>query len=196
MAYQNNIPQGNQRLSDSQGDLLANFQAIKQLIDVNHATFGNANEGKHNFVSLPSQSGDPVTLASEMALYTKLVTGVPQMFLRNQTNGSVVNFTSATASPTNGSTTLPSGIIIKWGSGTTAAGGSQTVTFATAFPGGILTCYATIAVSAGSNVNAEANDRDVRIYGYNSTTLSVVTYVNNTARTRAAQPYTWFAIGY
>lgn len=195
MAYSNAIPQATDQLATSQADLLNNFVAIQTLVDVNHYTFntGGALEGKHRFVQLPRQVAAPATSATEMALYTKAVAGVTQMFIRPESSGTEVNFTSATKAVT-GEATLPSGIKIKWGSGVTNGAGLQTITFANAFTT-IYTAYATISVVGGSNVNAEANDRVVRIYNYDNTQLQVVTYIQRVDRQRAANAYTWFAIG-
>ncbi len=196
MAYNSNIPQPGDALDQSQADLLANFQALKALIDINHETFGDPNEGKHKWISLPEQSAGPATAVNEMAVYVKAVSGVSQLFLRNENSGSEVDFTSATTSNSNGTLTLPSGIILKWGRATTAAGGSSTITFTDAFPTAILTAYATTAVVGGANTNAEANDRFVRVYNYTTTQLQAVAYIQKVTRDRAAQAYTWFAVGH
>ena len=196
MAYNQNIPQATDTISSSQAEILANFQALKTLIDINHGTFGAADEGKHKYVTMPEQSSAPTTAADEMALYTKAVSGVTQMFLRNEGSGTEVDFTSATKSNSNGTLTLPCGIILKWGRATTNASGLSTVNFTTAFPTAVLTAYASTAVVGGSNTNSSSYDVDVRIYNYTTSLLSAVTYSNNTARTRLAYTYTWFAIGY
>lgn len=196
MAFNPNIPQPDDFQDESQTQLLANFQALKTLIDVNHETFGSANEGKHKYVTLPEQSSAPATSTNEMALYTKAVSGVTQMFLKNENSGSEVNFTSATKTTTDGTLTLPSGVILKWGQASTAASGKTSHTFGVAFPTAILTAYATISVIGGTEANAEANDRIVRIYDYTKTKISAVTYVDNVSRTRVSQSFTWFAIGY
>ncbi len=116
MAYQQNIPLATDQLSTSQGDIQANFQAIYTLIGVNHSNFGTANVGKHNFVSLPVQAGNPGTTTTELALYTKTsaLSGLPEAFFQRQNNGTAIEFTSSTASQ-NGWTRLPSGILLKWG---------------------------------------------------------------------------------
>jgi hypothetical protein len=131
-----------------------------------------------------------------MALYTKKVSGNMQMFLRNQNNGSEVNFTGANISNSNGSLTLPSGIILKWGRATSAATGLSTVTFTTPFPTAILTAYATVAVVAGSSTNSESNDRYARVFGYTTSQVKTVTYIQKVNRDRASQAYNWFAIGH
>lgn len=131
MAYNQNIPQPTNRLKDSQADLLANFQAIKQLVDVNHATFGDVNEGKHKFVTMPEQGASPTTAINEMALFTRqsALSSVAELVIRRENNGPAVEFTSSTQA-TNGWTRLPSGILIKWGTASiTSRNSLETIIF-------------------------------------------------------------------
>lgn len=51
--YDNNIVNGPDLLSQSQPDMLSNFKALDDLINVNHIGFNNADEGKHKFVTFP-----------------------------------------------------------------------------------------------------------------------------------------------
>jgi hypothetical protein len=123
MAWNPNIPQPTDSLSQSQADILANFQALDPLF----------NDGVQNWVTLPVQGSAPATAASELALYSKSVSGTPQLFMRQQSNGTEFDFTSAGAT-TNGWARLPSGIILKWGQAAMPSGGSsaqpsQTVTY-------------------------------------------------------------------
>ena len=146
MAYSNTIPAANDLLSQSQQDLLDNFVSIQTLIEVNHEAFGAADEGKHKFVSMPEQGADPATTADEIAIYTKqsAVSGNAELFLRNENNGSVVEFSvSIKANP--GYTILPSGVIFAWGSGTINVGNanSAAINFHTAFPAAILSVQMT-----------------------------------------------------
>lgn len=146
MAYNQNIPQPTDKLSQSQSDILNNFQAINTLITVNHATFGTANAGKHNFVSLPQQGGNPGTAAAEIALYSKAdatSTGGVGLYLQRPSNGAAVSLTSANA-VVNGWSMLPSGIIIQWGSSVMNGGVSQLdVNLPITFPTAILSVTAT-----------------------------------------------------
>lgn len=115
MAYQNNIPQPNDRLKNSQDDILQNFIEIQNLIDVNHFPFGDVNEGKHRFISLPQSAADPATAVSEFAFFSKLsaLTGQTELFSRRPTNGNVNSITER-LDGTSGWTRLPSGILLKW----------------------------------------------------------------------------------
>lgn len=55
MAFLNNIPQSSDDLSDSQADLLGNFQALDSVYGTDHFAFSNAtaNNGYHNVVTTP-----------------------------------------------------------------------------------------------------------------------------------------------
>lgn len=134
MAYQENKPLPTDRLKDSQADIQANFVSNKVSFDQNHITFDAADTGKHKFIQMPVQTLGPVTSATELALYTKEVTGVPQLFLRRENSGAEYDITSATATQT-GTTTLPSGLILKWGiTGSLAGNSLTTYAFPVAFP--------------------------------------------------------------
>lgn len=129
--YNNNIPQATDRLKDSQGSMLGNFQSIATLVAVNHAPFNSSNQGKHNFVEMPVQSPVPTTVAGEVGLYcqTSPLTGVPALVFAPQSAGTPVEFTSSLQAA-NGWSRLPSGILLKWGQAT-AANGTATITFPT-----------------------------------------------------------------
>jgi hypothetical protein len=75
MAYQSNKPESTDIRSQSQIDIQANFIAIKNLVDVDHGTFGDAKEGKHTQLTIPntvvSGSLPPLTTATEVMLYAK-----------------------------------------------------------------------------------------------------------------------------
>lgn len=143
MAYNNNIPQATDAINNSQPQILANFAAIKTLIDINHGTFGAADEGKHKFVTLPVQAAAPVPAAGDGCLYNKLFagTGKNETHIHNQTQAGTANipFSASVLSniaPANnmqGWTYLPSGIQIRWESTTVAFNGLYTHTVIPAF---------------------------------------------------------------
>lgn len=146
MAYNNAIPQANDRLKDSQPQLLENFATISALLGVNHVIDPwispvDGNEGKHKWVSMPEQSSAPSTEVNEMALYTKESGGVANLFVRRENNGDELSLTSNSTNAFDGQITFPSGIIMKWGrtTGGALAGNNWTeITFSTPFP---TSCY-------------------------------------------------------
>jgi len=134
MAYQENKPAAIDQLNQSQGDIQGNFAAIKTLVDINHETFGTADQGKHKYVTLPEQVAGPATAANEMALYTKEVGGASALFLRKEGSGSEINFTTATlTSGASGYCVLPCGLKMNWGKGTASTGVANRVVFSSAF---------------------------------------------------------------
>ncbi len=78
MVFNNQIPQPNNRLSDSQGQLLSNNQALNTWSNVDHYQLidGTANSGKHKVTHWPDQVTDPATAANEPAMYAKAVTSL------------------------------------------------------------------------------------------------------------------------
>lgn len=97
--YNPTVPQGIQQINNTQSPIEINFQSIADYVEVNHAGFNLALEGRHTFVSYVQQSADPSTSANEMALYSKYVSGdtnLMEMFYRYPSNGSVVQLTGFT----------------------------------------------------------------------------------------------------
>lgn len=126
MAYNPSIPQPTDIPAQSQPQLLANFQGIDTLINVNHVDFDLPDQGKHKWVSMPNQASDPATLATEVAIYgsTSSDTTDIELTFRRPTDGQVIYMT-ANSGTNNGWTMLPSGIMMKWG--TTNATGATTI---------------------------------------------------------------------
>ncbi len=135
MAYNKNIPQATDVKNQSQSDILGNFQAIYDLINVNHAIFGSVNEGKHTVVSMPVQSPAPTFSSGDNGLYSFLnaTTNKNELYVHKQTASgtSEIPFTASILSNTaigsitaGGWSYLPTGLLIKWG---TTAAGSATV---------------------------------------------------------------------
>lgn len=163
--------------SVSQGDIQGNFLALDDIYN-----------GKNNFIKFTEQSADPSTIATQMALYTKHVGTTTAMFLRNENNGTVVDFTTATKAAT-GSCTLPCGIKFQWGVGSLGANvSSGSVSYLSSFTA----CYGFwITVKQPSSVG------DARDYGLRCGTpglASCAIYRDTTYKGTIADFY-WFAIG-
>lgn len=126
MAYNNNIPQPGDQLSVSQADILNNFAAISTLVNVNHVDFNGADQGKHKWVTFPVQVAAPVINAGELGLYSILsaLTATNQL---NFINAAGVS-TPFTARGT-GWFYLPCGLLVKYGSFTSAGAGSAAYVF-------------------------------------------------------------------
>ena len=124
MVYNSNIPQPTDRPSDSQSQLLGNFQDLKTFLDRNHVAIANPgvdlDEGKHTFLQMPEQGTVPATLANEGAVYTKDSGVSTQLYFREESNGAEIQLTgivpgsTVAASYTTFGFTL-GGIIINYG---------------------------------------------------------------------------------
>lgn len=206
MAYQPTKPLANDKLSTSQGDISGNFTEINTFVGVDHVLFNSADQGKHNRVffkqQVPNQvaplpvtdaAGDCVTGATEAALYTKDSTGAPGtagLYFRPPNSGAPIEFTYALKA-TPGWCILPSGIIMKWGSGNFPGGGN--ITMNVAFP-----VAATIPVFAAAPVvtmtpctSGGAGDHYPIFLSGAPTTLGFNVYGDTSARA-----FYYLAIGY
>jgi len=71
MSYNNNIPQPTDVLSQSQVQILNNFQRVQTIWETNHGDINSADGGKHKFLTMPVQAAGPIPLAGNGAVYTK-----------------------------------------------------------------------------------------------------------------------------
>ena len=173
----------NEAFSVSQSKITENFAAINTVVSVDHVTFDDADEGKHKQITLPEQAADPTTAADEVALYSKASTlgGLDSaLYLRKENDGDVIDFTSA-GKEANGWTRLPSGILLKWGSGTTDAGAQ-----AFALPvGATIPLYTTIySVNLTPNGDGGSGSYDYMPYLLSFTASPDVINVYGSARTK------------
>jgi hypothetical protein len=133
MTFQPNIPLATDIISISQGDLKNNFGSLSTAWDVNHNDFNVANAGKHKFAEFPNQLADPATAAAETTIYAKDVSGSSRLFYREESSGTVRQFTGPIVAASPGSTFLPGGIIIKWGLAG-SVGDNAVISFVNPFP--------------------------------------------------------------
>ncbi len=147
MAYNANIPNANDKVSQSQAQIKENFTLLGPLL----------NTGTNAVVRLPVQPSAPTTGASTLSLYSKSVSGTPQLFMRQQSNGAEFDFTSSLKAVT-GWTRLPSGILMKWGTETgVPINSSSAWTFPT--PGGTpaFTSIFSVQLTTGPSTNVDHN---------------------------------------
>lgn len=173
MAYNSTIPTATDLLSQSQDDILNNFTGLKTLIDINHVTFDVGDQGKHAFIEFPVQSPVPTTGAGEVGLYsqTSALTGNPELVFSHESAGSTYEFTSAVKNET-GYMTLPSGIIMKWGSGTVNANTTAVATFSN---GAGITAFTTVY---NVQITREGSTGSTGVIYYQSYTTTNVTVFN------------------
>lgn len=182
MAYNESIPQASDNPSQSQAQILGNFQEISTAFNLNHGSFNSAEQGKHTFLQMPEQVSAPATLADEGALYTKAVSAITQLFWRNESNGSEQQFTntSPTTSTTHLSWDFTNGLQIRFG--TILSSDPSTVTFASAFANNAYTVFIT-PIGAGANTPA-----------YNVQALSTTQFTIGSTGARTGSFY-YLAIG-
>ena len=76
---------------------MSNFQTINKVWSDNHYPLtGDQNQtfqGMHNVVTMRPQTGDPTTTAGQTAFYNKLVSSIPQLFFRPESNATPIQLT-------------------------------------------------------------------------------------------------------
>lgn len=188
MAININIPQPTQSLGQTWSPIQANFNAIQAAWVINHVDYNSLNPlaGKHNLVTMPEQAADPVTLADEMAIYTKDVNGISQLFIAPEAAGVVRNITGAYYTPalpwalgSKGYTTLPSGLFLQFGYNTIT--GTGPIAFPIAFPNACFIVQTTISID--TNIIMSVNTITAANFTINKSSLATISFY-------------WFAIGY
>ena len=166
-------------MNQTQPLIQENFQAMNELIGVNHVDFNTLTTfGMHNFLSLPMQSSLPVTVSTDINVFSQLTPSGPNVaeifatFADNnptiqisaiQTGGGAPVGTTGTGWSKFGT----SGTIMKWGTGTVttsygnqiSAGSNATFTYPTgsgipAFSRGTAYVKITPTISQGNDFGA------------------------------------------
>lgn len=134
-----NIPQPSDRLKDSQPQLLANFQAIDTLVNVNHVDFDDpsGDQGKHKWSAYPgpNPSYAPPVVPGEVTVFNSLgTTTLVNELTIIKSDGEEVFATESNLSyglpaTSGGWSRLPSGILMTWTttSGMVTPGATRTI---------------------------------------------------------------------
>jgi hypothetical protein len=126
LAYNPNVPQANQELKDTQQPMLDNFGILQTTIEQNHSAMNGANPGKHEFIQFINRTGNTPVFNGFEGLWAQngTFTGVPEIWVNTtaglgfnqyQMTASVLSNTPLVANNADGWTSLPSGIVMKWG---------------------------------------------------------------------------------
>jgi hypothetical protein len=164
MSYNRNIPQSTDLVSNSQPQILGNFQTIdagSNLTGIgftrNHVTMTDAsNGGLHSRVDFYQAVADPLISGFVSSLYPKTVSNV-ELFYRNaaaitQLTGLTV-ITTGSGGNINYGVTTPWGIIINWGTVVPVNTGKPVV-FAIPITGGVQSVLCTAqSTSTGNAAN-------------------------------------------
>jgi len=191
MAYNSDIPQASDDPSQSQGQILDNFQELNTYLSVNHVDLNDGDQGKHNFMQMPEQSSSPSTAANEGALYTieGTYTSATELVFRRESNGDEIEFTGLLGS-TNGWTRLPSGILLKWG--TSTANGSTATNFPT---GATIPVFSSVYSAQVSVQDASGTPNTFATLVSISTTAITVYGSSRTSTSSTAVTYRYLVIG-
>jgi len=156
MAFNPNIPQPTDLISNSQNDILQNFQTINTAFNVNHIAMNLGDQGKHKFLQMPEQAGPPVTAVDEGGLFAAegQYSTITELFWRQENNGLTLPMTERNNAAI-GWSFLPSGMLIKWG----------------------------IATAIGVTTYNFPDDGDVHIPSFTQVYSAVITTINNTPDT-------------
>lgn len=209
MPFLPNIPQSNDQLSTSQGDILNNFIILGAIAgNANNSSASiNASSG-FNWLYLPPNGATPPAgstfAAGNIGLYSAAnAVSTQNEFYINKRNQATVVQVPATASIlsvnsapvvfSSGWTYLPSGLILKWAGNVNANGQTNIV-----FPVGanipaFTTCITVIPVVADGG--AGDVNRAIRLTGAGPASFDVYAS-SRTAVGAAAVTFTYFAIGY
>lgn len=96
MSYNPSIPNIGDFTSISQKQMLANFQAINNTFFIDHIALTALEDvGRHNALTFRPLSGDPTTSSDQVAIYNKIVSGLPQLFFRPNSNATPIQLTNS-----------------------------------------------------------------------------------------------------
>lgn len=98
MSFNPTIPVITDPILQSQRQMRANFQAIAAAWAVNHRPLTGNDDfgGMHNLFLLRPQGADPATSSTQIALYNKVVTSIPQLFTRPKSSGTPIRMSYPT----------------------------------------------------------------------------------------------------
>ena len=170
--YVEDIPQSTDKIRNSQPDLLQNTNSVKGIFEENHVAFSSTDAGKHKFLQMPEQTGNPTIAVNEAGLFVKEGTfsAEAELNFRRENNGQVIPFTEASLSQP-GWSRLPSGLIMKWDRQTISALDASANFIAIVFPAGpaFSTVY-TVNVQIQADPANPARDLNIATYVYGVTT--------------------------
>ena len=136
MSFNPAIPQPNDLISQSQSQIQTNFSQADTAFGIDHTPFSTvSNQGKHKKSTYIEQGSNPATLANEMAVFSKDLAAVTTLYLRKESNGTVIQMSGRDPiDAASGCTFLPGGFLLQWGTYTiTSHATTQAVSFAATF---------------------------------------------------------------
>jgi hypothetical protein len=208
MPYDPNSPAAAQLLSVSQPIIQGNFAILQNIFDINHVDYNSGtNAGKHIYVELPIAAGNPIPPiafpAAEIVVYaaTNATTTVNELYVNKTNQATVVqvpmtaSILSTSSNPglnVSGWTYLPSGILLKWGSG--SANGNTPILFPVAANIPVFTNVMSMQLCTAYANTADAN-LFARLGNFSNTGFNAYGS-QRTSVTNAAVGFQYLAIGY
>jgi len=187
--YNPNIPQPTDILSDSQDDILENFQQLNTAWNVNHVLFNTANQGMHAQVTMPNNAAPTATAIGQANMWSQqsTLTATTELAWQRENAGSIIEWTGLLAA-TPGWTRLPSGILLKWGQGN-STGTGYVYTFPVVGTIPVFTDVFTIVCIPFSGAAT-----GITLTAKTATNFTVNTFQTNTALA-SASPFYFIALG-
>lgn len=185
MTFNPSIPASTDLISQSQSQIQTNFSQSNTAFGIDHTAFDVvSNQGKHKKSTYVEQGADPATAANELAIYSKDLGAVSTLYLRKESNGTVIQMSARDpVIAASGCSFLPGGILIQWGTYSLAAGTLTTpVAFAVTFPTAVYSLTITGDIT---------NNKSMPSYS----TLTTSGFNGNKTDTGFATNYTYIAIG-
>ena len=176
-----------------------NFEALDTAWNVNHVGIGLTNQGKHNAVHYREVTL-PATTTQEIAMFASdpaFTADGAELYVRRESNGSYWPITAArrvagTSGSDDGWSYLASGLLIKWGTISTA-GGDKSYTFQT---GASYPAFTAAYRAFLQPRDSTTGDTDVYVRLKNFTTTTLTYYGSPRTTTGAkAMVFDWLAIG-
>lgn len=202
----NNVPLTGQSLGVTKVPVNQNFSTIDTTYSVDHVTFNNAtNVGFHNKVTLVQQSVAPAISLPNTGFWSQLnsTTNQPETWVAAVVaaglksyplTASILSTVAAPAAFSSGWTYLPSGILLKWGTGNVLAPpGPGTITFPT---GANIPAFNTV-ISVMLSANSAAGDPNSMVYLTSVGATNFTVYATPRISTGPGQcGFQYLAIGY
>lgn len=192
--FTNNIPQPGDQPSQSQDQILENFQTMNTAFSQDHAPYNAATQGQHNQITFPVGpiTGQPFTyLLGQIGLqnYNAAPTSRPDIWMARGTATSFpITGYAIDGTGKSGWTYLPSGVLFAWGYVTIPSGSTITVTYISADTSG----------GAGVTFPGFATMGTPQVTGGTSTGILVSAYTRTNftvTSTNASGTFIWHAIG-
>lgn len=176
MTFVPGYPSSGQSLGQTRQPIQTNLDQTFLTFNANHQSNNLPNAGTHTHVDLLAQAADPTTPVGIVSHYSKIVApGTTEWFFRREGNGAVMQMSAGNPIVgIVGSSYLPGGVTLKWGTST----GPAPIVFAPAF-----TTLFTIVISPVDTVA-----RPIAITTQSNTGFTPSLAVNT-------QIFYWMAIG-